>query len=242
MKKITAAVIAIMARIVFAEENLGGNIVVWPKNPGLFLFVDCQTRLPTEQIAENVSKLVNEFSIDIRTVKGKFPGIDGISAELADKKAKGAIWIVDDASMPVSLTAAEDGWGILNVAKMLKDNPDKQKLSKRLTKYINRAFGYVNGVSDSPMMPACVMKQAVGLTGIDALLCATFSPEACSKIANYITLAGYKRCRRGTYYDACEEGWAPRPVNEIQKKIWDKVHQLPTKPLVIKPESQRKTK
>lgn len=242
MKKIIAIVTAFIVGFVLAGDELGGNIVVWPKDPGLFLFVNCQTQLSEKQVQESVSKLAREFSIDVRAVEGVFPGIKGVTTELVNLKAKGAIWIIDDESMPVSLTAAEDGWGVLNVAKILKDNPDQQKLSKRFTKYINRTFAYVNGVSDSPMMPACVMNQAVGMAGVDALLCSTYSPEACSKIANYITLAGYKRCRRGTYYDACEEGWAPKPTNEVQKKIWDKVHQLPTKPLVIKPESKRKMK
>ncbi|MBR4617332.1 MAG: hypothetical protein IKO55_17115, partial [Kiritimatiellae bacterium] len=76
--------------------------------------------------------------------------------------------------------------------------------------------------------------------GVDNLVCATYSPEACSKISNFLALAGYKRCNVGTYYDACEEGWAPPPTNAVQKAIWDKVHQLPTKPLTIKRESAKR--
>jgi hypothetical protein len=240
MKKYIALTVLFIAGVATAEEDLGGYLTVWPNNPGSFIFVNAQKRIQTNILGECVSKLAEEFSIDIKMVEDGFPGIDKISSELKEKNAKGAIWIVDNDSMPVILSAVEDGWGVLNVAKMIEDNPDVKKINKRLVKYINRSFAYLNGISDSPMMPACVMKQAVGLAGVDSLLCATYSPEACSKISSYLSIAGYKRCRKGTYYDACEEGWAPAPTNAVQKKIWDKVHKLPTKPLVILPESQRK--
>jgi hypothetical protein len=105
---------------------------------------------------------------------------------------------------------------------------------------IQSVIANINGVADPSMMPACVMKHAVGLAGVDSLICSTFSPEANSKITAYLNKAGYKQRKCGTYYDACEEGWAPTPTNAVQKKIWDKVHKLPTKPLMIVPESQRK--
>ena len=36
-----------------------------------------------------------------------------------------------------------------------------------------------------------------------------------------------------TYKEACEEGWAPAPTNEIQKAIWDKVRATPKNPMKI---------
>jgi hypothetical protein len=36
-----------------------------------------------------------------------------------------------------------------------------------------------------------------------------------------------------TYLDACEEGWAPAPTNDVQKAIWDKVHAAPKNPMKI---------
>ena len=45
-----------------------------------------------------------------------------------------------------------------------------------------------------------------------------------------------------TYKKACEEGWAPNPTNEFQKAIWDKVHELPTEPIKIKPEEKKTEK
>ena len=30
-----------------------------------------------------------------------------------------------------------------------------------------------------------------------------------------------------------QQGWAPAPTNEVQQAIWDKVHQIPDKPITI---------
>lgn len=221
-------------------DELGGNIVVWPKDPGKFLFVNSQKRLAGPVLEKPVDWLRAEFAIDIRMVDGKFPDVRAVPATLEGLDAKGAIWIVDDLALPVSLVAADNGWGILNIAPLLADSPDAANRDRRIAKFLYRTFASLHGIGDSVMMPACVMKHAVGIDGVDGLACATYSPEACSKIRAFLSLAGYKSCRAGTYYDACEEGWAPRPTNAVQKAIWDKVHQLPTKPLTIQRESSRR--
>lgn len=235
-----AAIVAALTAIAGEEDEFGGEITVWPKDPGRFLFVNAQKKVADDVLAKPIASIVSGFAIDVRKVEGPAPDLRAVPAALKELGAKGAIWIVDDPSLPISLVAAEDGWGVLNVAQLLVDSPDAAKLAKRVSKFIYRTFANVNGIGDSTMMPACVMKQAVGVAGVDALICATYSPEACSKIGSFLAMSGYKRRNRGTYYDACEEGWAPAPTNAVQKKIWDKVHQLPTKPLVIQRESERK--
>ena len=53
------------------------------------------------------------------------------------------------------------------------------------------------------------------------------------------TLEGVSTLRFATYWQACKEGWAPAPTNDVQKAIWDKVHSLPTAPLKIAPEPKK---
>ena len=233
------AVFAACAALGGDDDDLGGDIVVWPKDPGRFLFVNAQKKVADEVLARPVSSVSADFGIDVRKVEGAAPDLHAVPETLRKLGAKGALWIVDDPSLPIALVAAEDGWGVLNMAPLTKDSPDSEKLGKRVAKFIYRTFANINGIGDSSMMPACVMKQAVGVEGVDNLVCATYSPEACSKIGCYLKMAGYKRCNRGTYYDACEEGWAPAPTNAVQKAIWDKVHALPTAPLKIKPEAKK---
>lgn len=246
MKKIVFAFVFSVGVAVTAAaeaEEYGDEIVAWPKNHGTFLFVNAQNRLSESLLNGPITALSSDFFIDVRLVKGAGAvDIRSIPAELKGLGAKGGIWIVDDPALPISLSASEDGWGIMNVSPILADSADEKILSMRVQKFVNRTFASVNGIGDSTMMPACVMKQAVGIAGVDGLKCATYSPEAFSKITSYLELFGYKRCRRGTYYEACEEGWAPAPTNAAQKAIWDKVHQFPTKPLTIQRESERRRK
>lgn len=247
--KFTLTVLAptvLVAAVAFAQatdnSEFGGDITVWPEEAGLFLFVDTQSRVTGAAIEKPIAALANDFNIDIRRIAGSGGDVDlrKIPAELKGHGAKGGIWIVDDPALPVSLAAVEDGWGVLNVAPILSDEPSADTLALRTKKYINRLFADLHGIGDPMMMPACVMKPAVGIKGVDALICSTFSPESTGKISTALAAAGYKQRKFGTYYDACEEGWAPAPTNDIQKAIWDKVHQMPTKPIKIQPPNRKR--
>ena len=46
--------------------------------------------------------------------------------------------------------------------------------------------------------------------------------------------------RKTTYREACEQGWAPKPANAVQQKVWDEVHAMPTEPMKILPKSKQK--
>lgn len=231
----------ILCGVAFADETaeLGGALEIWPKDHGTFLFVNTQNVVPEDSFAPVVKRLADDFNIDIRLVAGETPDIRDIPTTLASLKAKGAIWIVNDPRLPICLAACENGWAFLNVAQIMADSPARERIDGRITRLANRLFAYIHGGCDSSMMPQCVLKPAHGMDGIDALVCKDYSPEAFSKVSGFLAGAGYRQARRGTYYDACEEGWAPAPTNDVQKAIWDKVHQMPTKPIKILPESKR---
>lgn len=221
-------------------EELGGNLEIWPDDHGTFLFVNAQSVVFETSFEKPVKRIAEDFNIDVRLVPGEQPDIRNIPNRLAELKAKGAIWIVNDPMLPTVLAACENGWAFLNVAPVLADAPAQDTIDGRIVRLVNRLFAYIHGAYDSTMMPQCVLKNAHGMDGIDALICKDYSPEAFSKVSGFLAGAGYKQARRGTYYDACEEGWAPAPTNDVQKAIWDKVHQLPTKPIKIVPESKRR--
>lgn len=235
------SVVMSAAPLVRAEDD-GGEIELWPKDPGVFMFVDAQSRFSPDAVSSAVLAARSGLRYDFRQSKEKAPDLRRIPELLKQMGAKGAIWIVDDDSLPVCLGATESGWGVLNVAPILADTPDAATSQARLQKYLARLFANIHGVGDSKMMPSCVMRCAVDMPEIDKMRCTELSPEALGKIKTYMQRAGYKRKHVGTYYEACEEGWAPAPTNEIQKAIWEKVHQLPTKPMKIKPPRRKNTK
>lgn len=235
-----AASLFCCAALADETTDLGGDLEIWPDDHGTFLFVNTQSVVPEASFAKVVKRLSDDFNIDIKLVSGEEPDIKAIPTKLAELKARGAIWIVNDPMLPIVLAACENDWAFLNVAQVMADSPAQDKIDKRVIRLVNRLFAYIHGAYDSTMMPQCVLKEAHGMEGIDGLICKDYSPEAFSKVSGYLAGAGYKQAKRGTYYDACEEGWAPAPTNDVQKAIWDKVHQMPTKPIKIVPESKRR--
>ena len=241
MKQVIGTIMLLAAMATFADnfESEGGFITVWPKEAGKFSFVNAQTRVPRQTLAQPVRIVCNQFDFNFEFVDGVAPAVKDVKAQLGKLGATGAVWIVDDPGLPVMLGACEDGWAFLNVAPILADGPDEKKLAKRLEKYVARTFANIQGVGASTMSPHCVMMSAVGISGIDALDCAQYSPEPSMKINPTMLARGFKPCRRGTYYQACEEGWAPAPTNAVQKSIWEEVHKLPSSPIRIKPETKK---
>lgn len=239
--KLICAVISFASITTLANpaDEYGGEITLWPKDHGKFLFVNTQKTVCADILARPVNALAVDFNIDIQLVDGSAPDLRAVPAELTKLKAKGAVWIVDDAALPRVLTATEDGWAVLNVSQINADKPEQKQLSERIFREVYRVFGFLNGTTDPEMMPQCVMKPSHGVKGLDELVCRNYSPSSFAKIQAYLAAEGYKQKQSGTYYDACEEGWAPAPTNAVQKSIWDKVHQLPTKPLTIQRESER---
>ena len=234
-----AAGTVLAARAEISQD--GGQLCIWPENPGKFLFVDAQDQVPATAIETPALQIVADFNFNGKVVKGKAPDLRGVAGELKTLDANGAIWVVNDPKLPVVLSAVEDGWGVLNVAPLVADNPDEKKRDERVTKEINRLFGFLHGCYDASMMPGCVMKPAFGggVKTVDAVSCVQFSPESVNKITSFLRGAGYRPAKRGSYYDACEEGWAPAPTNDVQRAIWSQIssdkERGPSKPLTIAP-------
>ena len=164
-----------------AEEEDGGQLEIWPKDHGRFLFVNAQSAVKKELLEAPVSVISSEFSFDVKLVEGTAPDARAAQAELKKLGAKGAMWIVNDPALPISLCACEDGWAFLNVASFADD---KEKLARRCEKLVFRTLANIHGIGDSQMMPQCVMKTAVGLAGIDELVCREYSPEAIMKVGD----------------------------------------------------------
>lgn len=242
MKRLIVLALIVASIDIFAltDEEEGGYMVVWPKDHGTFFVVNAQSKVPESVFQVPVNIFNGEFRFDFKLVSGTAPDIRAVKSELAKLGAKGAIWIVDDPELPLCLGACENGWGFVNVAELVLDNPSPEKLASRATKLFNRTFANIHGVGVSDRVPHCVMETAVGVEGLDRLVCSELSPEPFPKISAYMNKMGYKSGHRGTYYDGCEGGWAPLPTNDIQRAIWEKVHKLPTNPMKILPESQRK--
>ena len=212
-------------------KRTGGQLIKKGTFTGKVAFIDTQDAVPFE-VAQRIAKLLAD-TVEINVVAEK--SAKGKPEELL--KASGAtvaVVVVNDDSTPAMLLAPEDRWGVVNVAKLVADLPsDKAKDKFRPTragKEMVRAFSLLCG-GGSSQFPGNMMN-APTLRQLD-LTVDTIPMDMVGYYQEFLKPLGVTPREYTTYKRACREGWAPTPTNDVQKAIWEKVHQLPDKPIKI---------
>lgn len=226
-----------------SEERIAqlGGFVTYPgSQKGQVVFVDTQKSVDVAKSFEEVfSHFRHQVPVRIELSKAE----PGSPLKLkSDAKADFVVVFVDDATQPSLSVVPDDGYAIVNFAKYktgLKFPDDEAMYKKRCAKAALRAFAMLCGGCGS-RYPGHVMA-AHGVQELD------FAQEKLpidiqDSIKKYLGAAGVTPLRRTIYRRACQEGWAPAPTNDAQKAIWDKVHELPTEPIKIKPEKKKVSK
>ena len=215
-----------------------GGFVIRPDSAkGKIVFVDAQGALPASNLTSVVSSLRKQTRLNIVGVRGEGRN----AAQL--KSANGAdvaVVAIDDPESPVLLVAPEERWATVNVAKLgegLKSEEAKRKfVESRFRKELLRGFALASGGGNS-QFPANGM-QVAGLAELD--LYKEFIPgDSLAKAQTFLKRIGVEPEVYATYRRACQQGWAPQPTNDIQKAIWDKVHEIPSKPIKIEYNEKR---
>ena len=148
-------------------------------------------------------------------------------------KAAVVITLSDDDSAPSLLVAPEVPWAGINVGALAVDSPKPEVLASRLQKEIWRAFMYACGAANSVMQP-CVMRTVRRPQDLDAHVISVPCPDSLPRVANTAKELGIGETSICTYKQACMEGWAPAPTNDVQKAVWQEVHSMPKSPMKIK--------
>ena len=221
-----------------------GEDVVKPKSQqGKIVFVNAQSKLPQAEIEIAVAALYKsakfKFEVTAASDEGK-RSIDRAASACVDFKAQIAVVVVADSDTPAVLVAPEDQWAIVNVAKMdkgLSPGPLYARLfAARCRKEIIRTFSLLCGGGASQF--AGNMMSTPSIEELDSVQ--EFIPiDMERRWTDYLASHGVKPAYIRTYQQACKEGWAPAPTNDVQKAIWDKVHAMPTEPIKIKPEEKK---
>ena len=209
------------------EQRTGGFLKKERKNSKAVYFINAQTRVD-ESVIESAREYVDEFLSTAITLKnGDFdfrnPRIEG---ELS-------LFIIDDEQMPMSLIAPEARWAFVNVAPLTKGRGEKKPyLEARAKKEIARiAVGLYGGVGSEYKKTLLSFVDAPDK--LDKFEDVDLPVDAQSRCKQYLLDMGVKHWKRSNYRQACMEGWAPAPTNDVQKTIWDDVHKTPEKPIKI---------
>lgn len=150
-----------------------------------------------------------------------------------------SLYVIDDASMPMSLVAPEGRWAFVNVAKLAEGRGEKPAfLQARVRKEMARIGCILLGGIGSAYRHN-LLSFAPSAEALDEFTDDTLPVDGLQRCQQYLLQMGVKPWRTVSYRKACEEGWAPQPTNDVQKAIWEKVHAMPTEPIKIKPETKK---
>ena len=251
MKRLTVGVAVVLSMVALADnvdperrakmmakraERLAaaGGLVTKPAAGNYARIVSMQKAVPLSYVKEVVRQFNTGLNINIEVseMPPEATPFDSVKKVMGMPKTGVALVIVENSGLPTILSAMEDGWAILEIGKLDDDMPPKEVYDMRIRKEINRAFAQAFGAGLSMNKP-CVMEPAYTLPQLDAIKFPVISPEAMNKMMD----ACYKRkiepLKVATYRQACIDGWAPPPTNDVQKAIWDKVHAVPATPMKI---------
>lgn len=210
----------------------GGMIEKPGSQKGKIAFIDTQSTLA----AENIQKIVNELAKEsgLNFVYEKAAPADCPCSLKDASKADFAVVITDDPKKPTSVVSPDDHWALVNIAcldKNLKTEEAKKKFFEgRCRRQILRIYTIAAGGWASAYPGNITAPQNVE----DLDLVGEFIPEDVKdRNRKFFRTFGITSKVVSTYLKACREGWAPAPTNDIQKAIWDKVHELPSNPVKI---------
>lgn len=151
-----------------------------------------------------------------------------------DPKIGFAIFLTEGG--PKLQLAPQDGWASLDVDWLTSDNASSDITALRIRKQIWRALVYGLGGGNSTFTH-CIMKPIFTLQELDNNKATMACPENYGKVTETATILGIKPVFKTTYLNACREGWAPAPTNDVQKAIWEKIKaekdQKPSNPLKV---------
>ena len=217
-----------------ALKHHGGILEI--KGEGSLAVVNCQNEVPEALFKGKVDDLRRITHLNVNLVKGTF---DLANVKIPEPN-RIAVFIINDPKLPMSLISLEAKWGMMNVAPLVADSPNEIKLKSRMIKQLIRvsAVTFGGGISQykgSPLQPVFSVKD------LDATPGESFTIDSKFTFSKNLGALGITQDKKVTYRRACMEGWAAAPTNEFQKAVWDEIHQLPTEPIKIKPETKKVT-
>lgn len=213
-------------------KRFGGTVRKEGSAFGKVVFLNAQKTVAAKDLKRTLDYIDDEIHPlwelkEVDSVKLTNP-----SADIAKAGGKVGVVIGESADLPALTVAPEEGWAVVNVAP-LKDGAEGEKLAHRVRVELMRAFALASGAAFASRDPIVMVPGIRTASDLDPLQEFSYGVDVRFAVSRNLPGFGVTPWNQKTYKQACEEGWAPNPTNDVQKKIWDKVHQLPTNPLPL---------
>ena len=224
------AILAVLASSAVSAEDQDekaqlakeGGLIQKPYRGKYIVIVNNQNRIAADDFFSPGDSIEDIFNFPVKVV-GKGGKIENAGV---------IVQVNDNATAPALLVAPEANWAGVNVAALATDKPSAEILKSRVQKEVMRAYLYAAGVANSEIQP-CLMRPVRNARDLDKCAVKQPGPSAVGPVMNTASQLGIFEKTVMTYKEACQQGWAPAPTNDVQKAIWDKVHAIPDKPLTI---------
>lgn len=216
--------------------NSGGYLMP-PANGKSILLIDLrggnqETNKATWAPFLSHQKTMLDLPVTLKFAEPPKPGYD-IYRTLKTLKTEAhpaVLALVDDSEAPGMSVFPEEALGLLNVNPYKVD--DETLYSRRLTRELWRTFGLALGGYDC-IPQGDVLRAVVEPSELDRIPTPVISGMREQGVRRMTERLRLRSNQPVPYRVACREGWAPAPTNDIQRKIWDKVHAVPDKPMKI---------
>lgn len=202
-----------------------GGMLEKPVEGASVVLINAQKEIDDALVSEWVRRMKAITRLPIKVVSEKDvskSGVELAKKALTEEKTAAVLVLSQVKGQPTLLLAPEDKWVIVNVSALIPNTKDQKILEERAQKETWRGLCHLMGTANSTFEP-CLMKPVFSMDDLDALKARSISPEPMRKISMSANKMGIKPNVITTYRNACEEGWAPIPTNEIQKAIWEEV-------------------
>lgn len=186
--------------------------------------VDSQKVLAKEKVADLVKKA---------RIASNLP------YELDAKGAPATIELVECDKTDALAIFPESFKASINLKALAADGAAPDVIEARVSKELVRAGLFLMGSGYATYN--CFATPVTSLAELDALTAQSPTPETMLHLRG-MRKVGVKEIRFATYRQACQEGWAPKPDNDVRQKIWDEIHTIPDKPLKIEFDPKTDTK
>ena len=213
-----------------------GGIVEKPYAGKVFRILNTQSDIAADKLAKITKDIRYAALLPIECAEGTlaagecpFKAADALVA--TEGVGAGAV-IVSDSKLPIELVSPDRKWGILNIAPLKADNPSPATFDARFMKVYWGIIARTLGAGTSSY-PGCVIVPFSDMKGLDAIRATRPCPEPFNKMIDTANAYGIKIITITSYREACQQGWAAAPTNDIQKAVWERVHAIPDKPLKI---------
>lgn len=207
----------------------GGKIKVPGIQKGVVTYVNAQKKVSKDALEQNANAFADYTKIDVNVVDGAF--------DLANPKILGnaSLFVIDDPKLPSLLIAPESRWAMVNIATLAEGRGEKPAyFNARVQKELTRGFAMLCGAMSSNY-PESLTGCVTSTEDLDKFADCQLPVDVLQRFTDYLKGYGVVPYQLKTYREACKEGWAPAPKDDVQKKIWDEIHELPSAPIAIKP-------